>query len=775
MRPWLLSLCATQVLLLSHLCTAVFRVITPVLDDKHVAAEEGIAHEMALFGRPEDGHNLIAPLVLAPAANRNACSAFNRTELRMALRGNASSSTANVGDNNDGDAVEDAFVLLLERGECHFVEKVRHAQQASAAGVVIYNSENEENNTGGDGEGTSLPIMADDGTGGDIHIPSLLIHHEDALALMDTMRTAAKTIVLINWEVPSASPDHRVDFALWFSSRSSPALHAFVETFAKVVREFENGGNEENDRFKVHFTPFYDVFEGSTWGCLGGKLDARPESSHCEQLCIYDEKFCAYDPESNTTVGLDGKDVLEEDVRQLCIFQFAQQTNKTLVFWEYLTRFQKECSPPNATRNEFNAECSRRVQASLSIPSSTVDDCASQQGGRLLDSQVHAKHKYGAVAIPQFTVNDVPLRGSLSCEEPITVATCAPLRMICAAFQEKGGSSPKVCFDAFWSDTCFAPLEIDDCGDCNLRESDLWNRKCAGCDGIPNSRKDLDECGVCGGDGVFDICGRCLPKHDAMRDKSCLDCKGVPNGDAKRDSCGICDGHGSFDACGLCLDAKDPRRQNFQCRVIEDPDAVQGKIHISGIHPSQFRGAILESFQHAVAGAANVSVKDVLVKSVDSGETSSTEVLFFIPCRDDGCRVSTTKLLRDPSASLTVAIQMRARLDEVAYGLNEAASIERVRLHSISTSSADSQSGTMTASGRAAEDGTSRRAPWGVAIGLLCFVTLVIGFLALKTRDDRIRRDFQQMFTAYTPLTSLDHEDNREGGANDHFYSSPFA
>ena len=74
---------------------------------------------------------------------------------------------------------------------------------------------------------------------------------------------------------------------------------------------------------------------------------------------------------------------------------------------------------------------------------------------------------------------------------------------------------------------------------------------CAGCDGVPNSGKTRDVCGVCGGDAtsclgcdrvpnsrkIIDACGVCGGDN-----ATCAGCDGVPNSGKKLDSCGVCGG-----------------------------------------------------------------------------------------------------------------------------------------------------------------------------------------------------------------------------------------
>ena len=58
---------------------------------------------------------------------------------------------------------------------------------------------------------------------------------------------------------------------------------------------------------------------------------------------------------------------------------------------------------------------------------------------------------------------------------------------------------------------------MDECGTCfAFANASHWNQACAGCDGVANSGKKKDECGVCAGPGV-DKCGTCLPIGDKNR------------------------------------------------------------------------------------------------------------------------------------------------------------------------------------------------------------------------------------------------------------------
>ncbi len=54
-------------------------------------------------------------------------------------------------------------IVMVDRGTCFFVSKVRNAQNAGATAVIVVDNIDE----------TVEPFMADDGTGSDITIPSV--------------------------------------------------------------------------------------------------------------------------------------------------------------------------------------------------------------------------------------------------------------------------------------------------------------------------------------------------------------------------------------------------------------------------------------------------------------------------------------------------------------------------------------------------------------------------------------------------------------------------
>lgn len=94
-------------------------------------------------------------------------------------------------------------------------------------------------------------------------------------------------------------------------------------------------------------------------------------------------------------------------------------------------------------------------------------------------------------------------------------------------------------------------LQFDQCGVCG------GNGECLDCEGVSNGGKTLDCAGVCGGGALTDCTGVC--NGDAIVDcagvcngRRVVDCAGVCGGVAQRDCASVCNGNAYVDDCGVC-------------------------------------------------------------------------------------------------------------------------------------------------------------------------------------------------------------------------------
>lgn len=72
--------------------------------------------------------------------------------------------------------------MVAERGDCSFVKKVRNMENIGVA-VAIIIDDSEEN--------IDSVVMSDDGTGGGIRIPAILIGKTDGKKLLDFIKRAS--------------------------------------------------------------------------------------------------------------------------------------------------------------------------------------------------------------------------------------------------------------------------------------------------------------------------------------------------------------------------------------------------------------------------------------------------------------------------------------------------------------------------------------------------------------------------------------------------------
>ncbi|XP_057851470.2 vacuolar-sorting receptor 3 isoform X2 [Cryptomeria japonica] len=359
------------------------------------------------FGVPQYGGAMLGT-VIYPQKNRNGCESPDAFGTSYESRPGALPS-----------------FLLLDRGDCYFALKVWNAQNAGAAAVLVTDDKVEPLIT--------MDSPAEDSTAAEylekITIPSALIEKSLGDSLKKALSNREMVTINLDWRESLPHPDDRVEYEFWTNSNDEcgPKCEGqidFVKNFKGVAQTLEKGGY-------TLFTPHY-----ITWYCP----EAFVLSKQCKSQCINHGRYCAPDPEHDFSQGYDGKDVVIENLRQLCVFEVATENRKPWVWWDYVTDFHIRCP---MKENKYNKECAEKVINSLGLDSKKIDECmgdseANAENGVLKSEQdVQVGHgSQGDVTIlPTLVINNIQYRGKLDKN--------AVMKAICAGFEET--TEPAAC------------------------------------------------------------------------------------------------------------------------------------------------------------------------------------------------------------------------------------------------------------------------------------------------------------------------------------------
>lgn len=377
------------------------------------------------FGAPDYGGTMILDVKL-PEKDADGCKPFQTSFKRTSATSNPS-------------------VALLDRGGCYFALKVWNAQNAGAACVLVADDRVE-------------PLITMDSPQEDekaaeylqnITIPSALIEKKFGDELKATLSNQSIVTVKLDWSESLPHPDAKVEYEFWTSSNDEcgakcDAQADFVKNFKGAAQLLEKG------KF-TSFTPHY-----ITWYCP----DSFVRSKQCKSQCINHGRYCAPDPEQDFSTGYNGKDVVTENLRQLCVFKVANESDKPWMWWDYVTDFHIRCP---MKEKKYNQECAEKVIASLGVAVAKVRNCMGNPDddstNPLLKSEQDAQGGHGprgdVTILPTLIINNRQYRGKLD--------KGAVLKALCAGFRES--TEPPVCL----SDD----LETNEC----LRENGgCWER-----------------------------------------------------------------------------------------------------------------------------------------------------------------------------------------------------------------------------------------------------------------------------------------------------------
>ncbi|KAE8703115.1 Vacuolar-sorting receptor 1 [Hibiscus syriacus] len=200
----------------------------------------------------------------------------------------------------------------------------------SMAGAVVYPEENKKACKSFDEFGISFKSKLGSLPPHNAGASAVLVADdiEEPLITMDTPEEypiSGGDMVNVNLDWPEAvpHPDDRVEYELWINS---------------------------NDECGVKC----DILMGFVKDFKGAAM--------CKSQCINHGRYCAPDPEQDFSSGYDGKDVVMENSRQLCVFRVGNESNRPWVWWDYVTDFQIRCP---MKEKKYNKDCADGVIKSL--------------------------------------------------------------------------------------------------------------------------------------------------------------------------------------------------------------------------------------------------------------------------------------------------------------------------------------------------------------------------------------------------------------------------
>jgi hypothetical protein len=275
-------------------------------------------------------------------------------------------------------------------------------------------------------------VMSDDGRGRDITIPGVLINQADGKKLADFYREnkdnskVLESIVLeVDFEMEHSS--NTVKYDIYMSSDN--------EAVYKLLRELYHYQKELKDLaiLNVHYitykSPFYSKNQqNQISNCLGA-------GKYCNQPGNFQLK--------------DGRAVVYENIRQKCIFKYANENRDPDLYWNYMDSFFGKCldrSDPN-----FSQECAALVTLDLGVKDDAINLCIKNSWkaldtpvsgdqslyaeNQILEDENKERNDYLISFLPTILINGRNFWGSLRADNVFEA--------ICAGFKKK----PDICYD----------------------------------------------------------------------------------------------------------------------------------------------------------------------------------------------------------------------------------------------------------------------------------------------------------------------------------------
>jgi hypothetical protein len=338
------------------------------------------------------------------------------------------------------------YMLLTHRGNCTFVTKARHAQQAGAAGLLITDDRclcaDDKNHvcnaTAEKPCQEEMPVVANDGSGHDISIPMILLKPQDGTAIdtaLHTNNTNGAILLDIRWHPHTVTQqEDPVSYGMWvdlLDNHTAPLMQQIKPVALSLA--------QHNHDKAAQFYPSFMFVNGSELNCLG---NIEAADSPCYQMCTNNGRYCY------PSRHVHGTTVVKEILHRICIWKHhgavdpldphSKKDTGTEAWWDYVTYFDQYCmSYWRDTSDKAASElekCIDKAYKDAKIKGPEVEECIRDSGrldgdepNVLLEEQLQSRQKYGVYVAPTVWAD-----GSTFHWEPPTATTI--LRAICTGF-----------------------------------------------------------------------------------------------------------------------------------------------------------------------------------------------------------------------------------------------------------------------------------------------------------------------------------------------------
>ena len=264
-------------------------------------------------------------------------------------------------------------------------------------------------------------FLADDGHGGDISIPAVIISLTDGSKIIEFYKNNENKKIILEFQLTIEKKDNTVKYDIWFTA-DQENVYTFLNDFKRYQEALGNIAI-----LNMHYITY-------------PHFNYNPESNDIKDDCLGSGKYCVRPGNLGIT---DGSLIVLESIKQKCIYLNVYSTNeksKNLLFWKYMNLFNEKCIKANE-KADFDQICSNNVINEVGINLNEINECISNSfinadktksnyhkiyKNKLLDEEYELRKSFYISRVPSLTINGRLYEGAWR-PEYVFDALCASL------------------------------------------------------------------------------------------------------------------------------------------------------------------------------------------------------------------------------------------------------------------------------------------------------------------------------------------------------------